>query len=532
MSIPRNRRRASLALLATVIAASSALTVTRTASAGPEPITSAFGSQVTVGFADLTAPSGVAVSGASGSTVLASTFGGLDLAASVQGIGPGAQSTLGFGDLGSPYGLARDTAGNVYVSDLSDQAVYKLPAGGGAAVTLSIEELASPAGIAVDAAGNVYVADSGNSRVVKEPAGGGAQSDVPFSGLASPYGVAVDAAGNVFVADAENDNVKQLSAAAPRPRSASAASTPPTASRSPPGPCTCPTPTTTGWSRCPSPVAPRPRSGSPACRLPAGIAVSTNGSVFVADTGNNRIAVLPVPANSPKQSFVTAAYNDYIQRNPTTSELNSGVASISDVTVVAQRAAFAKSLANTDKYLGAFVNKLYQDTLGRNGDPGGVAYWTKKLRTGAQTPAQVSANFYASNEYFRGFGKSTNADWVKDLYLKLLLRPATSAEVSAGVSTTVAKSRYSYAYGLFQGLESRKVRVRALYQRFLGRGPDSVGPDLLGREGGDPGRHRPGVQPLEQQRVLQQVADAVPLSRTPLAGSTDPASGSLRRRGT
>jgi sugar lactone lactonase YvrE len=478
MSIPRNRRRASLALLATAIAAGSALTLTGPASAGTGSVTAAFGSQTTVGFDDLTAPSGVAVSGAAGSTVLATTYGGLDLAASVQSIGPGAQSTVGFGELGSPYGLARDASGNVYVSDISDQAVYKLPAGGGAAVALSIDELSSPAGIAVDAAGNVYVADSGNARVVKEPAGGGAQSTLAFTGLVNPYAVAVDASGNVFVADVDNDDVKEL------PAGGGAQVTLGFTGLNSPDGLAVAAGTVYVADADNNRVVTLPVAGGTQATLgftglsaPAGIAVSTNGSVFVADTGNDRIVSLPVPANSPKQAFVIATYTDYIQRTPTTSELSSGVASISDVTVVAQRAAFAKSLANTDKYLGAFVNKLYNDTLGRNGDSGGVAYWTKKLRAKSQTPAQVSANFYASNEYFNGFGKKNNTDWVKDLYQKVLLRPATSAEVTAGVKTTVAKGRYSYAYSLFNNLESRKVRVTGLYQRFLGRNPDPAGRD-------------------------------------------------------
>ena len=294
--------------------------------------------------------------------------------------------------------------------------------------------LANPYAVAVDATGNVFVADVDNDNVKQLPAGGGAQVTLGFSGLNSPDGIAV-AAGTVYVSDADNNRVVTLPVAGG-------------------------TQATLGFT---------------GLSAPAGIAVSTNGSVFVADTGNDRIVSLPVPANSPKQSFVIATYNDYIQRNPTTSELTSGANSISDVTVVAKRAAFAKSLANTDKYLGAFVNKLYQDTLGRNGDPGGVAYWTNKLRNKTQTPAQVAASFYASNEYFKGFGKGTNADWVKDLYQKVLLRPATPAQVTAAVNTTVAKGRYSYAYSLFQGLESRRVRVRALYQHFLGRGPDPAG---------------------------------------------------------
>ncbi|MCU1356216.1 MAG: hypothetical protein JWM89_1634 [Acidimicrobiales bacterium] len=472
MSIRRTRRLAAVALAATVIAVPGVLATATPASAA------SFGPQVTVGFTGLTSPSGIAVSGSTGSTVLTTTYPNADQPAAVLSKGAGTQTTLAFGDLGSPYGFASDAAGNAYVTDISENVVVKLPAGSGSPVVLSIEGLSSPAGVAVDTAGNVYVADSGNGRVVREPAGGGAQSDVAFTGLTEPYGVAVDATGNLFVADLADNVVKELPAGGGAQ-------------------------TTLGFSGLSSPdaiavaggtvyvadadndrVVTLPVAGGAQATLgftglsaPAGIAVSTNGSVFVADAGHDRVVELPVPANSPAQSFVTATYNDYIQRNPTSSELSSGVAAVGDVTVGSKRASFAKNLANTDKYLGAFVNKLYVDTLGRVGDPGGVAYWTKKLRNKTSTPAQVAASFYASNEYFRGFGHSSNTTWVKDLYLKVLLRAATSKEVTSAVAVATSKGRYSEASALYQSLESRKVRVTVLYQRFLNRNPDPSGRD-------------------------------------------------------
>ena len=478
MSIRRTRRLTAVVLAAAAIAGPAALA--GPASAGG-PATEAFGAQTTVAFTGLSTPYGVAVSGATGSTVLASTFPSADQAAAVLSKGPGAQTVLGFGDLGSPYAVARDSAGNVFLTDVSDNAVLKLPAGGGSVVTLdaTIDDeipLDTPLGVAVDSSGNVYVADSGNAQVVKVPAGGGAPTAVAFTGLASPSGVAVDASGNLFVTDLASNNVKELPAGGGAQ-------------------------VTLGFSGLSSPdgiavaggtvfvadadnnrVVTLPVAGGTQATLgftglsaPAGIAVSTNGSVFVADSGNDRVVELPVPANSPAQSFVISIYNDFIQRNPTASELSSGVGSISDVTVVSKRAAFASSLANTDKYLGAFVNKLYQDTLGRNGDSGGVSYWVKKLRNKSASPSQVASNFYASSEYFRGFGNNDNATWVKDLYTKILLRPATAKEVTAAVATAKKKGRYSEANALFQSLESRNVRVDALYHRFLNRGPDPSG---------------------------------------------------------
>ena len=434
-----------------------------------------FDPQVTIPITQIHSPYGVVVDGTG--VVTATTYSdGVDIAAGVAQKGAGAETTLDFGDVGGPFGIARDAAGNLYVSDASSDVVLKRAASDGTVTTLSIDGLTFPTGVAVDADGNVYVADSDNGRIVKEPADGGAQSDVAFTGLDTPYGVAVDAAGTVYVADlGANKIVKRTSGGTQSTLGFTGLSSPDGIAVDADGLVYVSDADNDRVVTLPSAGGTQATLGFSGLSGPGGIAVSSKGSVYVADSGNDRIVELPVPGNTAKQSFVIATYNDYIQRNPTPTELSAGVASISDVTVVAKRAAFAKTLANTDIYLGAFVNKLYQDTLGRNGDAGGVAYWTKKLRNKVQTPAQVSANFYASSEYFRGFGNNTNATWVKDLYAKVLLRPATAAETTAGVKTTVAKGRYAFAYALFQNLESRKVRVKALYQRFLGRGPDPSG---------------------------------------------------------
>ena len=66
--------------------------------------------------------------------------------------------------------------------------------------------------MAVDAAGDLYVTDGSNNRVLELAAGSATQTALPFTGLNNPYGVAVDAAGNVYVADSANNRVLKLPA--------------------------------------------------------------------------------------------------------------------------------------------------------------------------------------------------------------------------------------------------------------------------------------------------------------------------------
>src|ERR1700676_3109607 len=68
----------------------------------------------------------------------------------------------------------------------------------GAPITLAFTGLNNPSGVAVDGAGNVYVTESTNNQVVKL-GGTGPQTVLPFTGLSKPSGVAVDGAGNVYV---------------------------------------------------------------------------------------------------------------------------------------------------------------------------------------------------------------------------------------------------------------------------------------------------------------------------------------------
>jgi sugar lactone lactonase YvrE len=73
-------------------------------------------------------------------------------------------------------------------------------------------QFADPSGIAVDAAGNIYVADTNNNRIQKLSNDGAYIDHWGGSalGLNGPEGVAVDSVGNIYIADTNNDRVVKL----------------------------------------------------------------------------------------------------------------------------------------------------------------------------------------------------------------------------------------------------------------------------------------------------------------------------------
>jgi len=117
--------------------------------------------------------------------------------------GPGgAQTNIGHKFI-SPQGVAVDAAGNVYVTDIGLQEVFKVTSEG--VQTTVGSGLLVPEGVAVDGAGNVYITDSQSAAVFKVTPGG--KQTTVGSGWDFPSGIAVDGAGNVYVSDPFIDGV-------------------------------------------------------------------------------------------------------------------------------------------------------------------------------------------------------------------------------------------------------------------------------------------------------------------------------------
>lgn len=226
--------------------------------------------------------------------------------------------------LNSPDGVAVDGAGNLFIADTGDDQVREVSRGGtistiagdgspcsaapacgdgGPAISA---ELTFPEAVALDTRGRVYVADDGDNEIRQIDRGkitrlagtGAACAAAPACGdggqatsaaLSAPQGVAVDRAGEVFVADWGDNEVREVSHGKITRLAGSALA------------CAAPPACGDGGSALGGEL-----SG------PHGVAVDGAGNLYVADTGDDEIRLVPATTAAPARIRATQGSLDLL----------------------------------------------------------------------------------------------------------------------------------------------------------------------------------------------------------------------------
>jgi uncharacterized protein (TIGR03437 family) len=245
--------------------------------------------------ATLSSPSGLAFDSAgnlyiadTGNNVIRKIAGStITTVAGIQGQGAGYGGDSGpatSANLSGPTAIAFDSAGNFYIADNGNSLIRRVDIKTGIITSYlgsgaTDKRLDHPNGLWFDAGGALYIADSNNQRVAKYVAptlsnfagnltagfkgdGGPATS----AQLNKPVGVTVDAAGNVYVADTNNSRIRKITADGIITTIAGKGGA--------------------GYS------GDGGSATGAVLNFPRSVAVSSNGTVYIADTGNHVIRTL------------------------------------------------------------------------------------------------------------------------------------------------------------------------------------------------------------------------------------------------
>jgi sugar lactone lactonase YvrE len=198
--------------------------------------------------------------------------------------GSNPSTVLGFSGLALSYYLYVDNNDNIYLSDVSNNSVLLFPsnstnftvvAGTGVAGSNNTQ-LNQPSGIFVNQNGTIYIGDWENNRIMKWYSGatsgimvaGNGTTGTSSTQLSHPTQIIVDSNDYMYISEYGNSRITRW-------------------------------PPNSNYGECIAACTGTSGSASTQLTLPRSLAFDSNGSLYVSDTGNNRIQKFQIlPYNS------------------------------------------------------------------------------------------------------------------------------------------------------------------------------------------------------------------------------------------
>jgi sugar lactone lactonase YvrE len=120
----------------------------------------------------------------------------------------GVETVLWANGLSGPVAFVKDDAGNLVVTNYSDNSLTKVSIATGEITPFVTTGLSRPQGITRDTTGNYYVANTGNNTVSKVTSTG--VVSVYATGFKSPVDLRFDASGNLFVSNQDDNSIAKV----------------------------------------------------------------------------------------------------------------------------------------------------------------------------------------------------------------------------------------------------------------------------------------------------------------------------------
>ncbi|MGN6692743.1 MAG: DUF4214 domain-containing protein [Aquihabitans sp.] len=174
------------------------------------------------------------------------------------------------------------------------------------------------------------------------------------------------------------------------------------------------------------------------------------------------------PWTNQNQGFGHRVYRDVLLRFATTAERDAVRDQLANGTRT--RAQIVASIMGTDEYRGTDVDRVFLRYLKRATDPGGRTYWINAIE-GGRSLRVFRAQLFGSNEYFTKAG-GTNASFVERAYEDVLGRkPDPSGLAYWTNKANSGTERGQIARQFLASAEAKRAIVRDQFLRFLDRQP-------------------------------------------------------------